>query len=36
MIAWFDKIGTIHPTKFRIIEEDKSVEVIKIDKIIKQ
>jgi hypothetical protein len=36
VIAWFDKNGTVHPTKFRVIEADETIEVIRIDKIIKQ
>lgn len=36
VIAWFDKNGTVHPTKFRVIEADETIEVVRIDKIIKQ
>ena len=35
VIAWFGKNGTVHPTKFRVIEADETIEVIRIDKIIK-
>lgn len=34
MAAWFTRDGIPHPIKFRIVNEDESYTVIKIDKII--
>ena len=35
VVAWFDKLGTVHPVRFRIIQ-DKEVTTVIIDKIINQ
>lgn len=34
MVLWVDKEGTINPVRFRIINEEESTAVIKVDKII--
>lgn len=34
MVCWFEKTGTPHPVRFKIINEDESEAVIKIDKVI--
>jgi len=34
MVAWFDKEGIPHPVRFRIINEDSSNKVIKVDRVI--
>lgn len=36
LLCWFDKQGIPHPLRFRLINEEGSNTVIKIDKIIKQ
>ena len=35
VVAWFDKIGTVHPVRFRIMQNEAITTVI-IDKIINQ
>lgn len=35
MVAWFDKEGTVHPVRFRIIQDEVTTTVI-IDKVIRQ
>lgn len=35
VVAWFDKIGTIHPVRFRIVQDEETTTVI-IDKITNQ
>jgi len=35
VVAWFDKIGTMHPVRFRIVQDEETTTVI-IDKIINQ
>ena len=35
VVAWFDKIGTVHPVRFRIVQDEETTTVI-IDKIINQ
>ena len=34
MVAWFSKDGIPHPVRFRISNEDETVSVIKVDKVI--
>lgn len=34
MIAWFAQDGTIHPIRFRILNDQETLQVIKVDKII--
>lgn len=34
VVAWFEKSGTPNPVRFRIENEDKSLSIIKIDKIV--
>lgn len=34
MVAWFTEEGALNPVRFRIINEDESQSVIKIDKIL--
>lgn len=34
VVAWFDKNGTPHPTRFRIENKDESYTTIPIDKIL--
>lgn len=34
MVAWFEKTGLPHPTKFRFTNDEHVDQVIKIDKII--
>ena len=35
VVAWFDKIGNVHPVRFRIVQDEETTTVI-IDKIINQ
>jgi len=35
VVAWFDKIGTVHPVRFRIMQ-DEEITIVIIDKIINQ
>jgi len=35
VVAWFDKIGTVHPVRFRIIQNEETTIVI-IDKIVNE
>lgn len=35
VVAWFDKKGTVHPVRFRIIQDEETTTVI-IDKVIRQ
>ncbi|MGK0468942.1 MAG: hypothetical protein ACJAX4_004291 [Clostridium sp.] len=34
VVSWTDTRGNIHPVRFKIINEDESISVIKIDKVI--
>jgi hypothetical protein len=34
VVSWTDKIGNIHPVRFKITNEDESISVIKINKVI--
>jgi hypothetical protein len=34
MVAWLSKDGIPHPVRFRISNEDETVSVIKVDKVI--
>jgi len=34
MVSWTDTKGNINPVRFRIANEDESISVIKIDKVI--
>jgi hypothetical protein len=34
MVCWFEKTGMPHPVRFRVIAEDESETVIKVDKIV--
>lgn len=34
MVAWTDVNGKINPVRFRIANEDESISVIKVDKVI--
>jgi hypothetical protein len=34
VVSWTDTRGNIHPARFKIINEDESISVIKIDKVI--
>jgi len=34
MVAWTDTKGNINPIKFKLIKEDESSSVVKIDKVI--
>jgi hypothetical protein len=34
MVCWFEKTGKPHPVRFKVIKEDESETVIKIDKVL--
>ncbi|MBZ9616763.1 hypothetical protein [Clostridium estertheticum] len=34
MVSWTNLLGVIHPVRFKIANEDESISVIKIDKVI--
>ncbi|MBZ9688402.1 hypothetical protein G9F72_018900 [Clostridium estertheticum] len=34
VVSWTDKKGNIHPVRFKTTNEDESISVIKIDKVI--
>jgi hypothetical protein len=34
MVCWFEKTGIPHPVRFKIVNEDDSEAVIKVDRII--
>lgn len=36
MLCWFDKEGSPHPLRFRIANEEGSVKIVKVDRIIKK
>jgi len=35
VVDWFDKIGTVHPVRFRVIQDEETTTVI-INKVIRQ
>lgn len=34
MVCWFEKTGIPHPVRFKVVKEDESETVIKVDKVI--
>jgi hypothetical protein len=34
MVCWFEKTGIPHPVRFKIVNEDESEAVIKVDRVI--
>lgn len=34
MVCWFEKTGNPHPVRFKIVKEDESETVIKVDRVV--